>query len=465
MDINEIKSKAEKEYMRWVENVKPDQEYYRQLQELRYNPDECLDSFYTELTFGTSGLRGILGPGTNRINSFVIRRTTQGLANYLNRFYDSPSVLVGYDSRKNSDYYAEETAAVLNGNGIKVYLFDKITPVSVLSYGIKQLNCSMGVMITASHNPKIYNGYKVYGSDGYQIVDEEPRRILDEIREVDFFSGIEYDTNNIEKAPDMVCENFIDAVSGISTNLNKEKLNELKTIYTPLNGAGCEFMKMAFSAIGYRNYRIVGTQELPDPNFKTCPQPNPEKLLAYNEAFGMLDNIGGDIIVATDPDSDRVGIALYHEGVRTLVTGNQLGILLLDYLCHIRPPKPGQLVFKSIVTTPLTDKIAGRFGLETVNTLTGFKYIGRHISELAHAGSEDKYYFGFEESNGYLAKPFICDKDGISSGVLAVEMAAFHKAFGKDPIDRLNEIYEEYGDCFDKTRNYFFKLRDRKSVV
>lgn len=456
MDINEIKTRAEEEYLRWVENVKPNQEYYRQLQQLRDNPDECLDSFYTELTFGTSGLRGILGPGTNRINGFVIRRTTQGLANYLNDYYENPSVIIGYDSRENSDYYARETASVLNGNGIKTYLFDRIAPVSVLSYGITRLKCSMGVMITASHNPKIYNGYKVYNRDGYQIVGDEPRKILEEIQKVDFFSGIKYDRNNIEKVPEDVPRDFVDMVSGVSTNLTKSKLNELKTVYTPLNGAGCEFVKKGFAAIGYENYKTVKVQEFPDPDFKTCPQPNPEKLLAYNEAFGMLDAEGGDIIVATDPDSDRVGVALYHEGVRTLVTGNQLGILLLDYICHVKPPKAGQRVFKSIATTPLTDKIARRFGLKVTNTLTGFKYIGEHIAELKHSSADDEYYFGFEESNGYLVKPFICDKDGVSSGILAVEMAAFHKAFGKDLIDRLNEIYEEYGTCLDKTRNYFF---------
>lgn len=456
MDINEIRKKAEYEYMRWINNLDHGDEYYEELHELKNNPDECLDSFYRELTFGTSGLRGILGPGTNRINSFVIRRTTQGVANYLLKNIEKPSVIIGYDSRKGSDFYARETASVLRGNGIEVHLFNEIVPVSLLSYGIKVLGCDMGIMITASHNPKIYNGYKVYNHNGHQIVGSVPEEILNEIEKIDFFTGIEYVTDGINSVSEDVYKGFIHEILSISTNVNHEILNNLETIYTPLNGAGSNFVKKVFNSIGYSNYKLVKSQEFPDSNFKTCPQPNPEKLLAYNEAFGLLDSCGGDIIIATDPDSDRVGVALYHEGVRTLITGNQLGILLLDYLCHIRPPKYGQKVYKSIVTSPLVNKIANNFGLEVVETLTGFKYIGETISRLKENHSLDEYYFGFEESNGYLAKPFISDKDGVSSAMLAVEVAAFHKAFGKDLIDRLNEIYEEYGNCFDKTRNYVF---------
>ncbi|MDY2959721.1 MAG: phospho-sugar mutase [Hornefia sp.] len=456
MDISEIRKKAENEYMRWLDNLRPDDEYYDDLQKLRDNPDECLDSFYSELAFGTSGLRGILGPGTNRINGFVIRRATQGIANYLLKNKEKPSVVVGYDSRKGSVFYARETAAVLNGNGIKAYLFDEIVPVSLLSYGIKALGCDMGIMITASHNPKIYNGYKVYNGRGHQIVGDEPENILKEIEKIDFFSGIKYRNEGINDVPEAVSNEFIKEVLNISTNINSDILNNLETVYTPLNGAGGSFVKKVFNLIGYSNYKVVKSQEFPDSDFKTCPQPNPEKLLAYNEAFGLLDSAGGDIIIATDPDSDRVGVALYHEGVRTLITGNQLGILLLDYLCHIRPPGDNQKVYKSIVTSPLVDRISSKFNLEVVETLTGFKYIGETIASLEDNNSLDEYYFGFEESNGYLAKPFISDKDGVSSAMLALEMAAFHKAFGKDLIDRLGEIYEEYGNYFDKTRNYVF---------
>ena len=456
MDINEIRKKAENEYMRWISHLTPNDEFYEELHELKNNPDECLDSFYSELTFGTSGLRGILGPGTNRINGFVIRRTTQGVANYLLGNIKKPSVIIGYDSRKGSDFYARETASVLRGNGIEVYLFNELVPVSLLSYGIKCLSCDMGIMITASHNPKIYNGYKVYNNQGHQIVGKDPQSILKEIEKIDFFSGIKYETDGIKEVPEALYRSFTKKILDISTNVNQEILNNLETIYTPLNGAGGSFVKKVFNSIGYSNYKVVKAQEFPDPDFKTCPQPNPEKLLAYNEAFGLLDSDGGDIIVATDPDSDRVGVALYHEGVRTLVTGNQLGILMLDYLCHVRPPQRNQKVYKSIVTSPLVDKISKKFGLKVVEKLTGFKYIGETIAELEKNNSLNEYYFGFEESNGYLAKPFISDKDGVSSAMLSVEMAAFHKAFGKDLIDRLNEIYEEYGNCFDKTRNYVF---------
>lgn len=452
-----MKQNAENEYLRWLENTLHDSEIHKELLELRSNFDELEDSFYTHLSFGTSGMRGLLGPGTNRINSYVIKRATQGLSNYLNETCKEPSVVISYDSRKGSALYAKETAAVLRGNGINVYLFSEITPVSLLSYAITYLKCDMGVMITASHNPKRYNGYKVYNKDGNQIVGNDPVRILEEIEKLDYFDDrIKYDETGIKMVSDEVGDSFTSYIAGLSTGLDKSILNELKTVYTPLNGAGCRFVKEVFRKIGYDNYEVVKVQEEPDENFSTCPVPNPERILAYDEAFKVMDKVNADIIIATDPDSDRIGVAINHDEMRTLLTGNQLGILILDYLCHFRPPEPGQMVIKSIVTSPLADEIAKKYGFKVVNTLTGFKYIGEIVADLKTENRTDEYYYGFEESNGYLISPFICDKDGVSGAMIALETAAFHKSQGKDLIERIDELYEEYGVCIDKTRNFFF---------
>lgn len=457
MDMNEITRNAEREYIRWSEQIREGDEYYEEYRALVDNPEELTDSFYCHLTFGTSGMRGLLGPGPNRINGIVIRRASAGLANYMNHRFRSPSAVISYDSRAGSAYYARETARVLNGSGIRTWIFRELTPVSCLSYAIRTLKCDMGVMITASHNPKIYNGYKVYNSEGYQIVGEEPESILNEIEKIDFFDAIPYNDDGVLTVDPEIGKDFVRSITALSTRIEPDRLNQLKTIYTPLNGAGRKYVRQVFQSIGYKNFEIVRTQEYPDENFPTCPQPNPEKILAFNEAFRRADIAGGDLLIATDPDSDRVGAALYHEGMRTLLTGNQLGVLLLDYLCHIRPPRPGQIVAKSIVTSPLGERIAERYGMKVVNTLTGFKYIGDLIRRLREEGRPKDFYFGFEESNGYLLSPFISEKDGVSSAMLIVEMAAFHKSYGKDPVDRLNELYEEYGICVDKIRNYYFQ--------
>lgn len=456
MEIEGIRETAENEYLRWLANTVDDKTIHDELILLRQNPEEMEDSFYTHLSFGTSGMRGLIGPGTNRINSYVIKRATQGLANYLNKEYKKPSVVIACDSRRGSSLYARQTAAVLKGNGITAYLFDRIAPVSLLSYAIGYLGCDMGVMITASHNPNRYNGYKVYNQEGYQIVGDEPDKILYEIEKLDYFKGIKYREEGIKTVDFQVSESFVEKIASFSTGLDKDILNGLKVVYTPLNGAGCRYVKDVLKKIGMENYQIVKVQEEPDENFTTCPVPNPERILAYDEAFKVLDTSKSDIIIATDPDSDRIGAAINHDGMRTLLSGNQLGILILDYICHLKPPKPGQLVIKSIVTSPLIEKMAVKYGFKVINTLTGFKYIGEIVSELRKRNRLDEYYYGMEESNGYLISPFICDKDGVSGSLITVEMAAFHKSQGKDLIERLDEIYEEFGVCIDKTRNYFF---------
>lgn len=483
MKKNEIRQYATTEYNRWCEAAEAagDAELIKELNLLANDPEEMVDAFCGDLRFGTSGIRGIIGAGTNRMNEYVVRRTTQGLANYLNGLREglktrpkggadghnddmrhTPSVVIAYDTRCKSRVFAEETAKVLRGNGIEVYLFDELATVSLLSYATKTLGCTMGIMITASHNPKIFNGYKVYNSEGYQIVGSVPDDILAEIDKLDFFTGIKTSDEGIRSVPHYIAEGFIDTISSFSLLHSPEDqriLNSLKVIYTPLNGTGCRYVTEVLKRIGLKpeNLTIVESQKEPDENFTTCPSPNPEKITAYNEGFRTLDECCGDILIATDPDSDRVGVCLRHDDMKVLLTGNQLGILIMDYLCQKRNPKPNQLVIRSIVSTPLIDKIAQRYGLKVINTLTGFKYIGEIATALERENRTEDYFYAFEESNGYLIDPFIRDKDGVSAALITVELAAYYKSRGLDLIERLREIQAEYGNCKDKTRNYFFE--------
>ena len=457
MKKREIEEYAKKEYDRWSLYAE-DGQLQKELREIAGNEEEVTDAFCTDLCFGTSGLRGILGPGTNRMNLYVIRRATRGLAAYLNGKYETPSVVIAYDSRKNSRLFAEETAAVLRGNDIEVFLFSDIAPVPLLSFSIGQLNASMGVMITASHNPRIFNGYKVYNSSGYQIVGEEADSILKEINKLDYFEETERRYEGIHYVGRELSAAFLDKIVSLSTvRGNPSCCRNLSVVYTPLNGAGNRYVREAFRRIGIGCVHVVPSQEYPDENFTTCPVPNPEKITAYGEGFKLLDETESDLIIATDPDCDRVGVCLCHDGMKVLLTGKQLGILLLDYLCQVRRPALGQIVIKSIVSAPLIEKIAQRYGLRVISTLTGFKYIGEIITWLDQRGRAAEYYFGFEESNGYLIDPFIRDKDGVSSAMAAAEMTAYYKSQGKDLIQRLEEIYREYGACRDRTYNYFFE--------
>lgn len=456
MDKNELREYALTEYRRWLDAAEGNEALKSELLELAENEDELIDSFSQHLKFGTSGLRGILGVGTNRLNAYVVKRTTQGFANYLNLTFSRPSVVIAYDTRKNSKLFAEETAKVLRGNGIKVFLFPKLATVSLLSYAIGALDCSMGIMITASHNPKIYNGYKVYNADGYQIIGRVADAILAEIDKVDFFDDIRSTSEGILDVPEEVSEQFICDIVDFLPPMDPDILNGLNAVYTPLNGTGNWYVREVFKRIGYENLTIVEAQEEPDEEFSTCSAPNPEKIGAFAEGIKTMDKVQGDLIIGTDPDCDRVGACVRHGGMKALITGNQLGALMLDYLCQVKPPKEGQKVIKSIVTTPLVERIAKAHGLEVVNTLTGFKYIGEIITGLRESKEGWKYYFGCEESHGYLMDEFIRDKDGVSSAALVLCMAAYQKARGKDLVLRLRELYEEYGACKDKTRNYEF---------
>ena len=457
MENDRIREPAIKEYQRWIKAALEigDRQLFKELKALSSDEGELVDAFCADLHFGTSGLRGVLGPGTNRMNEYVVKRTTQGLANYLKRYTDAPSVVIAYDTRVKSKIFAKETAGVLQANGIQVYLFSELATVSLLSYAIRALNCTMGIMITASHNPKIFNGYKVYNSQGYQIVGSMPEDIFSEIRKVDFFDRIPFSYEGIEAVPSEVGQNFTNHILDLCPD--KSDKADCALVYTPLNGTGNAYVRKILAGCGFQKVFSVPSQEAPDENFPTCSTPNPEKISVYNEGFKVLERYGGDAVIATDPDCDRVGVCLLHDGMKVLLTGNQLAILMLDYLCRVRPPRKGQFIVKSIVSTPLADDIARRNGLGVVNTLTGFKYIGQIITDLAREGRDEQFYFGFEESNGYLMSPFLRDKDGVSSAMLAACLTSYYKKKGMDLIDGLRQIYRKYGTCIDKTRNYFFE--------
>ena len=456
------------EYNRWLKNTAEDAYMQRELLAIQDDPNELAECFGPELAFGTSGLRGIMGPGPSRLNRYVVRRVTQGLADYINgQNLDAPSVVISYDSRLFSQEFAEEAARVLSGNDIKVWLFDVMTPVPILSYAIGRLTCDYGIMITASHNTGVFNGYKVYNHHGYQILSPEPEEILAATSKCDFFEGIKESEERILKLDQRITNDFISEVLTMTDGFpDGEAKAKLKLIYTPLNGTGNAIVRRALAQSGFRDVTVVPAQENPDPDFTTCKAPNPEKVAAYNEAFRLLDRDQADLIIATDPDCDRVGCALTHKGTKTCLTGNQIAVLMLDFLCQRKPPQEGQAIWRSIVSTPLADRIAAKYGLDVETTLTGFKYIGEKISKLLVAGETNRFYFGFEESNGFLMSPFVRDKDGVSSAVLIAEMAAWHKKEGRDLIDRLEEIREEYGNLIERTRSFTFKgLQGRETMT
>ena len=450
--------KARKQYSLWKDAPLPEN-LKKEAIAIQGDPEEIYDRFCRDMTFGTSGLRGKMGIGTNRINEIVIKRATMGVADYLLSKHEKPKVVIGYDTRKNSAAYAEETARTLAARGIDSYVFMQPVPVPAVSFGIRYMGADGGIMITASHNPKIFNGYKVYNSEGYQVTGEVADDIQSRIEAVDYFDEIPESTENIEVLSDEVGEKFkLQILSEMPFNNDRICNEELKIVYTPLNGAGRNYVADVLSRSGFSQVTVVPSQAEPDSTFATCPVPNPEKITAYNEAFKVLDETKGDIIIATDPDSDRVGAALIHDGTKVLISGNQMGILMLDYMTKFKEIKPDSFIVRSIVSTPLVDRIAERHGIKVIKTLTGFKYIGEIISlndrEEKDAGS---CFFGFEESCGFLPVPFIRDKDGISSALLIAEMAAYYKSRGKNLMERLSEIFDEYEVCIDRSRSYAFE--------
>lgn len=444
-------------YKLWCNNATEDSDILSELNAVKGDTDEIKDRFYRELEFGTGGLRGVIGAGTNRMNIYTIRKATQGLADYLNESGNASRVAISYDSRIKSDLFAKEAARVLAANGIKVYLYDHLMPTPALSFAVRDLNCDAGIMVTASHNPAKYNGYKVYGSDGCQITIETADRVLELIGKVDVFRGVSLqgfdealEEGTIEYIDKSVEDRFLENVKAQSLDKNAAEKAGLKVVYTPLNGTGNLPVRRILDVIGIKDVTVVKEQEMPDGTFKTCPFPNPEIPEALALGLKLCDEIHPDLLLATDPDCDRVGIAVPNSnGEYVLITGNEVGALLMEYICKMRtelntmPKNP--IAVKTIVTTELAANVARAYGVETIDVLTGFKFIGEQIHYLEDKGEESRYIFGFEESYGYLAGTYVRDKDAVVASMLICEMAAHYKLKGISILQALNAIYEKYG--------------------
>lgn len=477
------------EYKRWENNISGSYNEHIILDNLMVNDSELYDSFYKEIKFGTSGLRGIMGLGPNRMNKYVVTRATRGLSEYLKTLKpQGANVLISYDTRNHSQEFAKITARVFLDMGIDAYIFKEPTPVPVLSYAIRSTKADLGIMITASHNPKIYNGYKVYNSDGHQIVGSQADDIMKEIRKWDYFDlpdkniKLKYVSNDISE---QFMKSTMNSCDSILNDCSISYDKSLNIIYTPLNGTGRDYVMKALKLRGFENVHIVKSQEMYDGNFPTCPVPNPEKIAAYNEAFYTLDNEEADLIIATDPDCDRVGVAMYFDGVKRILTGNQIAILLFDFICNIKQNQSYNcndisdddtndnmlkkeskgVAMRSVVSTALFDKIAEAHDIEVVKTLTGFKYMGQFMSKMEEAGLIDNFIFAFEESNGYLFNSELRDKDGVGAAVLIAEMAAYYKSIGISLSERLDKIYDLYGQYHDKTKNYVFKGVEGSEII
>lgn len=461
MNINEL-------YQQWLKNSDADPDLAAELKQISGNEEEIADRFYKELEFGTAGLRGVIGAGTNRMNIYTVCRATQGLADFLNAHYDKPSCAIGYDSRIKSDYFSKEAAKTLAANGIKVYIFEELEPTPCLSYAIRKFRTEGGIILTASHNPAKYNGYKCYDSNGYQMTDEEAAETYEYIKKVDYFTGIktmDFDEavskGLIEYMGQDVIESFLDEVQKQCVNPGICKKADLKVIYTPLNGTGNKPVRKILDRIGIKDVYVVPEQENPDGNFPTCPYPNPEIRQAFELALKAAEERGADILLATDPDCDRVGIAVNNgSGSYELMSGNEVGAMLLNYLLSQRKANgtlPEHAVAaKSFVSTDLAQEIAKKYGCEFKNLLTGFKYIGELITNLETQSRAEDFIMGFEESYGYLAGTHARDKDAVVGSMLICEMAAYYKTQGKTLLDVMAEIYAEFGYYNNTVKSYEF---------
>lgn len=447
-------------YERWLKEVKDD-ELLGELQNMSEKDIE--DSFYKDLSFGTGGLRGTIGAGSNRMNIYTVAKATQGLANYLIAHYEVPSVVIGYDSRIKSDVFADIAAEVFSVNGVKVEKWSTLLPVPTVSYATRYLHASAGVMITASHNPSKYNGYKVYGEDGCQITTEAASEILAEINNVDIFNDVKEGLGaEIKSISDEVFTAFIEEVKTQSVLFGEEVDKNVAIVYSPLNGTGLVPITRVLAEMGYSNVMVVEEQRNPDGNFPTCPYPNPEIKEALALGLEYCKKYNADLMLATDPDCDRVGIAVKDKnGEYQLLSGNEVGILLFDYICSQRikynkmPKNP--VMVKTIVTMDLGEQIANHYGVETRNVLTGFKFIGEQISLLEKEGKADRYIFGFEESYGYLSGSYVRDKDGVNGAYLIAEMFSFYKTKGVSLLDKLQELYATYGFAHNTLQSYTFE--------
>ncbi len=455
-------------YSLWRNQNLADNDLIDELNSICENSEEVKDRFYKDLTFGTGGLRGIIGVGTNRINIYTIAKATQGLANYLKKNFSKAKVAVAYDSRIKSDLFAKEAARVLAANNIKVFIYKELMPTPALSFAVRHLKCHAGIVITASHNPAEYNGYKVYGSDGCQITLGTANAVLKEINKIDIFNDVKrmnfddaVDKKIINYIEEKDIQAFLNAVSTQTLNKNIANKENLNIVYTPLNGSGLKYVTKALKMNGFSNINVVPSQENPDGNFPTCPYPNPEIKEALQEGLKLCEKINADILIATDPDCDRVGIAVKHQDKYQLLSGNEVGVLLFDYICKTRmknnsmPSNP--VCIKTIVTTDMIYPIAQKYRVKIIDVLTGFKFIGEQIGLLEKIDQDNQYIFGFEESYGYLSGTYVRDKDAVNASLLICEMVAFYKNQGLTLVNVLNKLYQEFGYYKNVLKSFTFK--------
>lgn len=455
-------------YSLWCKNAVDDSDLQEELKSIENDTPAIRDRFYRDLEFGTGGLRGVIGAGTNRLNIYTIRRATQGLANYVKQEYNGGSVAISYDSRIKSDVFAKAAAEVLSANGIKVYIYKELMPTPMLSFAVRNLGCQAGIMVTASHNPAKYNGYKAYGNDGCQITLKGAEIILSEINSLDMFKDVktsdfntELEKGNIEYISQEVIDSYYECVlaEGINTDLCAS--SGLKVVYTPLNGTGNKPVRTILKKIGITDVSIVEEQENPDGNFPTCPYPNPEIREALELGLKKCKEVKPDLLLATDPDCDRVGIAVPDGDNYVLFSGNEVGALLFEYICKQRIAKgtmpENPIVVKTIVTTNIINAIAKDYGVEVIDVLTGFKFIGEQIGFLEENGEEKRYIFGFEESYGYLSGGYVRDKDAVNASMLICEMAAYYRTQGISLIQARENLYNKYGVYYHTLHSFTFE--------
>ena len=458
----------QEEYQRWLTADLEDLDLRRELLSIQGKVDEIKDRFAVSLKFGTAGLRGVIGAGTNRMNIQVVGQATQGLANWVKTQAGNQSVAISYDSRIKSDVFARRAASVLAANDIKVFIYDALMPVPALSFATRYYGCNAGIMITASHNPAKYNGYKAYGPDGCQMTDDAAAIVYEEIQKTDILTGIRCDSfaagvasGKIRFVDDSCKKAFYEAIEDRQVRPGLCKANGLKLVYSPLNGTGLVPVTRVLSDIGIEDITVVPEQQYPNGYFTTAPYPNPEIREALAYGLALAEKEQADLMLATDPDADRVGIAMHcPDGSYELVSGNEMGALLLDYICAGRIEKgtmpENPVAVKSIVSSPLADAIASHYGVEMRNVLTGFKWIGDQIAGLEAKGQVDRFIFGFEESYGYLAGPYVRDKDAVIASMLICEMAAYYRSIGSSIKERLEEIYATYGRYLNLVDSYEF---------
>lgn len=456
------------EYKRWLSANLIDFDLHAELASIENDDEAIKERFAVALKFGTAGLRGTLGAGTNRMNIWVVRQATQGVADWVKTQGGTQTVAISYDSRLKGWTFAKDAAAVLAANGIHVRLYDELMPVPALSFATRYYHCNAGIMITASHNPAKYNGFKAYGPDGCQMTDDAAAIVYDQIQKTDVLTGAKYITfaEGVEKGliqfvGDDCKEALYQAIESRQVRPNLCKTAGLKLVYSPLNGTGLVPVTRVLSDMGITDITIVPEQEYPNGYFTTCPYPNPEIYEALEKGLELAKKVDADLMLATDPDADRVGIAMKcPDGSYELVSGNEMGVLLLDYICAGRIEKgtmpKNPVAVKSIVSTPLADLVAKHYGVELRHTLTGFKWIGDQIAQLEAHGEEERFIFGFEESYGYLAGSYVRDKDAIVGSMLICEMAAYYRSIGSSIKQRLEEIYAQYGRFLNKVDSYEF---------